>query len=386
MKILILAMKYFPASGGTATYAHNLARGLAEIGHEVLLVAPFYKRDYSDEGKPYRVLRLSQAQLGLGQFRIFWTANNIKKIIQDFRPDVVWASTYAGCRVLGLLDINPIQIGTIHGGGIQRAFTSWNPLKRYTDHAGWKFMRRASAMITVSQEAKKLVTASIKDDVITSKFQVVYNGIEFEPERTVIKQDALERQPELAQRKIILTVGRLVKAKGHDVVIRALSEIKKVYPNILYVIAGEGVEKESLQALAQSLSLDDHVHFAGYVDAVRLEEWYALCDIFVLAGRWTSSFVEGFGLVLIEAAIRGKPVIGTRIGGIPEAIHDGVSGIVIEPENTGALVQAVLTLFQDKVLYERMSVEGPKWVQTHFTQQTMAKQNDRLLRQLTGKS
>ncbi|HMY35123.1 MAG TPA: glycosyltransferase family 4 protein [bacterium] len=379
-------MKYLPASGGTATYAHNLAQGLARMGHDVLLVSPDYARPQSDDGLPYRVIRLSQARLGLGQFRIFLTAYHTKKILNNFNPDVIWASTYAGCRVLGLLRLRIPTVGTIHGGGIQRAFSSLNPIKRCTDHAGWRFMRRASAMITVSEEAKKLVCSAIQDTLIQSKFRVIYNGIDFDPSSVVSKKEALSRWPQFEGRIILLTVGRLVKAKGHDVVIRALPEIQKRVPNILYVIAGEGVEKEQLINLVESLSLKNSVHFTGYITPTGLEELYAISDLFVLAGRWTPTFVEGFGLVLVEAAIRGKPVIGARIGGIPEAIEDGVSGIVIEPEDPSQVAKAVMDILSDQNLYDRMAKAGPVWVNLHFTQAIMARNIDQLLCYITGKS
>ncbi|HNO09969.1 MAG TPA: glycosyltransferase, partial [bacterium] len=202
----------------------------------------------------------------------------------------------------------------------------------------------------------------------------------------VSKKEALSRWPQFEGRIILLTVGRLVKAKGHDVVIRALPEIQKRVPNILYVIAGEGVEKEQLINLVESLSLKNSVHFTGYITPTGLEELYAISDLFVLAGRWTPTFVEGFGLVLVEAAIRGKPVIGARIGGIPEAIEDGVSGIVIEPEDPSQVAKAVMDILSDQNLYDRMAKAGPVWVNLHFTQAIMARNIDQLLCYITGKS
>lgn len=384
MRVLIVALKFLPASGGSATYAHNLARGLREKGHTVRVLAPRYYRKHLDGDLNYEILRMPMTSELFRGIRIIFAAVQIWWQYVQFRPDVIWASSFGGCRAMGMLGfIRAPWIGTIHGGGIIRCRQCGQHfLNRWTLRMGKQFILQAKCIVTVSQEAKKLIRSLLPESFSRNDPRVIYNGIEYEPEKFVLKRDALSRHPEFNDMKVILTVGRLVKAKGHDITIHAIHRLSQTGKNIRYVIVGEGPEKKNLMSMAHDLDLGKQVIFTGYIGQAALEDYYALCDLFVMAGRETKEFIEGFGLVFVEASMRGKPVIGTRVGGIPEAIKDGWSGLIIEPDDPEILTQNIQSLLNDPARLKLFGENGRQWVHERFTTATMAKQNADLLSEI----
>ncbi|KAB2877965.1 glycosyltransferase family 4 protein [bacterium] len=384
MKVLIVAMKFFPASGGSASYAYNMAIGLHRLGYDITVMAPTYShRTMDDRLFPFKVKRLVWSGPQFGMFRLLFAAVHLFVVYRKNKPDIIWTTSFAGCRVLGLLtNLKARFIGTVHGGGIHRRYPSRKLSNKFGDRLGLRFMKRADAIVTISEESKKIFAAKLPYDIILNKLRLIYNSIDFDESKFVSKSAALEKLPHLQTKQVILTVARLVSAKGHDVVIRALNILKFKHPDAVYVIVGEGVERPSLERLVKDLHLEDRVIFAGYVNDEQLERYYGVCDVFVMAGRWTSNFVEGFGLVYIEAGVRGKPVIGTRVGGIPEAIVENKSGFVIEPENPEALAEKISLLLTDESLRNGMSRFAVQYVKESFSNDVMAKHNASLLSEL----
>lgn len=382
MKILILSMKFLPASGGSASYAYNLALGLHNEGHEVRMLAPAYERTMHDHEFPFRVKRMMGTAEGK-LFRMLLAPVYVWRAYRRFRPDCIWTSSFAGCRVLATLPwLRCMLIGTIHGGGIHRRYPSKDPLGRIGDRLGLRFMQRANALVTVSEESKKLFIEKIRKPGILAKVRVIYSSIPINETSYMDKETALLRLPQFRDRQVVLTVARLIRAKGHDTVIEAMGLLRDRFPALQYVIVGEGPEKKALQQLAAQKGLSQVVVFAGYVDDQMLEAYYGVSDIFVMAGRWTESFVEGFGLVFTEAGIRGKAVIGTRVGGIPEAIDENKTGFIIEPDNPGRLAEKMEELLKDEARRASMGNCAKVWNRQHFANEVMGRNNSQLIQDL----
>lgn len=384
MKVLILAMKFLPASGGSASYAYNMAIGLHRLGYDVTLMAPDYShRKMDDRIFPFKVKRLIMSGPQFGMFRLFFAALHLWYEYLKLNPEVVWTTSFAGCRVLGLLTfMTPKFVGTIHGGGIHRRYPSKRFSNKVGDHLGLRFMKRADAIVTISEESRKIFQSKLPYDFILNKIRLIYNSIDYDESKFVAKEKALEGLPHLKNKRVILTVARLVAAKGQDIVIRAMSLIKGRHPDAIYIIAGEGAERPALEQLVEALDLQDRVIFAGYVTDEQREMYYGACDLFVMAGRWTANFVEGFGLVYIEAGIRGKAVIGTRVGGIPEAIVEGKTGFVIEPEKPEVLAEKISELLTNDHLRDDMSRFAVQHIREHYSNDVMAGHNAKLLNEL----
>ena len=169
--------------------------------------------------------------------------------------------------------------------------------------------------------------------------------------------------------RVVLTVGNLVERKGHDMVIQALAQIIRRVPDTPYLIVGEGPYRDDLDRLARATGVRDRVVFAGRVDADGLPDVYALSDVFVMPSRvrHAARDVEGFGLVFLEANACGKPVIGGRTGGIPEAIVDGKTGFLVEPESVADIADRLKTLLTDREVATEMGRQGRTRVTAHFS-------------------
>jgi phosphatidylinositol alpha-1,6-mannosyltransferase len=159
---------------------------------------------------------------------------------------------------------------------------------------------------------------------------------------------------------LLLCVARLVERyKGHDVLLKAMPLVRARVPHARLVIVGDGPLRPYLERLATSLAVSEAVHFAGEVPDDCLEEWYRRCALFVLPSREArDGGAEGYGLVFIEANLRGKCVIGGRSGGIPDAIVDGRTGVLVDPTNVVEVADTLIHLLTHPDQAAVMAGEG----------------------------
>lgn len=192
--------------------------------------------------------------------------------------------------------------------------------------------------------------------------KVVWPGCDSDFFRPLVAKDDLRLRLLGARHRdrVILTVGNLVSRKGHDMVIRALSELSRRVPDLVYLIAGGGPYRGELEKLATDLGVSDRVIFAGRVPDVDLPDLYALCDVFVMVSRerLEENDVEGFGMVLLEANACGKPVVAGRSGGVPDALEDGVTGLLVDPLSLKEITEALTKLLADQDLAKRFGEHG----------------------------
>jgi len=187
------------------------------------------------------------------------------------------------------------------------------------------------------------------------------------------------RRPDLINRyglqgkKVLLTVARLVPRKGHKIVLEALSKVLREVPDLKYLIAGEGPEKDNLQAMARELHLQDAVIFAGDIGHDQVCDVYNLCDVFAMVNRLDEGGdVESFGMVFTEANAVGKPVIGGRSGGTAEAVIQGQTGFLVDPSNSDELASRLVLLLKNEELCKRMGTAGLERVRVEFNWNTRA--------------
>jgi len=177
---------------------------------------------------------------------------------------------------------------------------------------------------------------------------------------------------------VLLTVGRLQRRKGQDMVIKTLSEIKKTFPTIQYLIVGEGEEESYLRNLCCENGVVDHVVFAGKIHDSELPSYYAACDVFVMPNRQIGEDIEGFGMVYLEAGAAGKPVIGGISGGTCDAIVDGVTGTRVDGENLEDLSQAIMEFLKDSQMSKSQGENGRQRVLDEFTWEQVYKKTQAL--------
>ena len=218
-----------------------------------------------------------------------------------------------------------------------------------------QFLRLADGIVAVSRFAAQAAIDIGKVD--TAKIEIIPNGVDldlFQPR---------PRNPALAAQyrggPILFTVARLIERKGVDAMIKALPIVMRRFPDVRYIVAGQGPERESLLALRDRLGLQDHVTLVGSISDDSLVDHYALADLFVMPNRQLpNGDNEGFGLVFLEANACGKAVIAGDAGGTRDAVLAGQNGLLVDGTDIEAVATAVTQLLADDRLRARMAERG----------------------------
>lgn len=185
---------------------------------------------------------------------------------------------------------------------------------------------------------------------------------------------------------LLLTVARLMRHKGQDVGIQALARLSPEFPDVHYVIVGEGPEESRLRSIATTLGVADRVVFAGVLGDDELPEAYATATIYLGPSRVEREIdVEGFGISFIEAAACGTPSVAGDSGGVRSAVRDGETGIVVDPEDVDAVAGALAMLLRDDALRHRMSSAGRAVVERHYNWERVGRDTRELAREVTGR-
>ena len=198
-------------------------------------------------------------------------------------------------------------------------------------------------------------------------------------DRTIVHSigvDVTRFEPSLAHQRepLVLFVGRLVEKKGCRDLIEAMVEVQRRYPKAELVVIGEGPLRADCEALAAARSV--RCRFLGAQPPTVVQEWMARAAVFCVPSVVAASGdAEGFGIVFIEAQAMGLPVVSTRSGGIPEAVEDGQTGLLVPEGASRALADALLKLLQDDELWLRFSLAGRRRVLENFN---LARQTERL--------
>lgn len=179
---------------------------------------------------------------------------------------------------------------------------------------------------------------------------------------------------------VVLCVGRLVERKGFDTLLAAFAAVHRGLPRARLVMVGDGPYRGKLQQLISRHRLETATIITGGLDTRALANWYERCDLFaMLPRRLPSGDVEGFGLVYLEANRFGKPVVATRSGGVPEAVLDGVTGLLVPEGDPKAAAQAMLQLLRDPALAHRLGIQGLERVEREFNWHVIGERVAKLL-------
>lgn len=242
----------------------------------------------------------------------------------------------------------------IHAGS-SRELTFW--LKRVH--------RDASALIANSQNTAGLLT---RMGAPADRIHVVHPGVDVDRYRPDRGQAAELRARLLSGADVLLlTVGRLQRRKGHDVVLQALSSLVTHRPRVRYVIVGDGEERARLESMAITLGLGSHVTFVGKVESSDLPHYYAAADIFVHPNRIEGGDLEGFGMVFLEAAAMELPTVGGDSGGAPEAIQRDVTGRLVSGTDVRELAYVLAGLIDNPSQRRAMGAAGRARVVRDFS-------------------
>ena len=371
-KFLFIASDYKPKTGGIAAYLDSLAKGLIQIGNSVNVLGVISPEDkqrqaflesYEPWVSPFPVLYDKRPNYWLGNSFVsvlemlrcsslmarrfldgtpFFRSSSeatlqLRRFLAEYKPDMI---------VFGHLDLHQYPFALLlkergfpfgiiaHDFEVHRFPGKPNDLFRRG-----MMLKEASWIAANSRHTKSLLE---KWNISANKLKVIYPPISIE---AMDASFALKSCTRIGPVLNIASVCRLVRAKGIDVAIRALRILSDRKIPYKYVIAGDGNERECLEALVDELGLRDSIHFAGQITDA--DKWHLLSSshIFVMPSRVDPQIQhEGFGIALIEAAAFGVPGIGSSEGGIPEAIIDGETGLLVPQESPEQLADALCFL------------------------------------------
>jgi phosphatidylinositol alpha-1,6-mannosyltransferase len=364
--VLLLAVNDFPPLlGGEATLYHGLARHLAP--EDAVVLAPRARGDAAiDALLPVEVVRrwlpahggtlsrMARALLGGAHL-----AGLLGRRRFDYLVCGQLLSIGAPMAVLARLWRIPYAV-FVHGAD----------LDDYVHREPWGRLARFVVAGAHTVVVNSRFTASLVDRLLPGaarRIIVLPMGVDPAPRLDPGALRKLRAHYGLGDGPVLLSVSRLVPMKGHDVVIEALPRLTARFPGLAYLVVGDGPHRTGLQELARARGVEARVVFAGRVGAPELPAHYGLATLFVQLSRATGRYdgLEGFGLTYLEAASFGVPCVAGRSGGVPEAIAEGQSGLLVAPEDPRTFAAAVERLLADPDELRRLSEGARLWAASH---------------------
>ncbi len=339
-RALLITLEFPPANGGVQRYLYEICGHLPKS--QITVVTPF--------GEAYIGNNINTLQVKFYS-RFFWPrwlplVNTLRRMYALGRFDTLLVGEVLPlgmvAKILYAFWGVPYAVFT-YGMDItlpRLSFRKTALLKR--------ILATADKIFTISSYTKdKIMELNVPD----SKIDFIHPVVELKslPRINQGNIDAVKNRYIPQGKPVILTVARLVPRKGHAVVVHAMKQVLKRFPNAVYVIVGDGPEQENIKKIAANEGVSSSVVMTGEVDDLTLHCLYESCDVFALTptNDVDEHDIEGFGIVYLEAQAHRKPVIASRSGGADEGAGGTGCATIVEQNNSGALAQAITNLLAD---------------------------------------
>ncbi len=360
---LFLTLDFPPDRGGVARYYGALLNALPQ--RRVTVVAPW--RPFADPYQPppnvtiRRVRMLGPRWLWPRWLPLLW--HSLRQVTRN-RPALLHVGQVLPVGTVAMIIKRFFGVPYIvYAHGLDLLNARAQPRKRTLAQ---RVLRRAAAVIVNSGFTER-VARELGGQ--SARILRVLPGCTLDP--TAVSNSDRERfldEQGTRGRKVVLTVARLVTRKGVLTALRAFARLLLDVPDALYIVVGDGPERQSLEQTLHELGLTASVRFVGAVSDVTLLRWFAVCDVFVLVPTALGGAdAEGFGIVYLEAGAFGKPVVASRTGGVADAVQEGVTGLLVPPDDPVATADAIRRLLSDPALARRLGEQGRRVVQETAT-------------------
>lgn len=394
MRIAITSDLYYPMTNGVAVFAHNLAKGLAKQGHEVMVICPsftgkrhrtkkdgvttvylrsirfpFYPDQINDVPDNKKILKVKLPRLAY-RHGLWITVDpypELKKALNKFRPDVIHNQTaemiaIAARRYAKKYDVPMVSTGHAYPDNLTSQVKLLKPIKKPLD----AMLRTYMASFLKHSEYATMPTEMAIDDLVPKNrrhFDVTVeplsNGVDlsqFTPGKA--KEKVLRRYHLEPKKPRVLYVGRVDPEKSISNVVTAFAGVVEKIPEAELVVVGDGTDRQRLVDLAKALGIQKSVKFLGRIMLPDIVEIYRSATLFA-----TASETETQGIVLIEAAATGLPLIAVDAGAVRELCQNKKNGILCPPREHEKMTIAMLKILEDEKLqqkYGEMSLEIAK--------------------------
>lgn len=367
VRLVLVTQDFVPRRGGIQTWALEISRFFASRCEAFAVIAPHAAgAEQADRALDFRVIRA-----GTPNTLIAAAAPALAQLCKSERFDhTLHAQWSTAPAALYLRRREKLAHVTVAAHGRELLLEPWQKLGPLQD--GYDLVRKRALVSADRILAGSTFTAGLVRalGVADERIRVIGYGtdpLRFRPADV----SALKARLGAGSRPLLVTVSRLVSRKGIDTVIQALPRIRERVPDVLYLVAGDGPDRPRLEALCEKAGVISHVRFAGAVDEAELPLWFSLGDVFVMPSRSDGADVEGFGIVFLEASAAGRPVVASTAGGIPDAVADGVSGLLVPPDDPNRLAERVLELLTDPARATDLGQRGRERVLAEFTWQAV---------------
>lgn len=371
MKIVLLSTDFKPNLGGIAEVAWQLSRNWALQGQKVHAVVNQMPGLASEESPApaltvHRVIEpiTPDYMRGLGRWMKLpqWdrkNGRNLNDLLDRVCPDAVFASNYFRFWRPWLKNRKEPSFAFLHGEDVASGLNHWWPGRRafvreYVRNTRWIYVN------------SRYTSDIIRQGTGAANVTPVGCGCTLPEELEVPTRLEARERLGWGGEKVILTVARMIRRKGVDIVLRAMPDILSKWPDCRYVVGGTGSEEQEFRKLAKEYKLQNSVQFLGRISEETKTDVYAASDLFVMPCRGNNSLVEGFGIAFLEANAHGLAVVGTNVGGIPDAVENNVNGLLVQQENPKMLAGAISGLLGDEAARKRMAQAGQQRVRTRF--------------------
>lgn len=360
------------AAGGVDRYIRMLLKYLDKEMYENILVCSqdFHESDYIGVTDFFEQIEMFR-DIGWHDLKVI---KNVRKLIKKYAPDIVYAHSSKAGAIVRIADI-----------GLKN-YCVYNP-------HGWAFNMRCSKKKRAVYTVIEKVAAPFCDRIICisdaekrsalekrickkNKLQVIFNGIDIEEYESgkyaTIKREDLKIPKEAF---VVGMVGRISQQKAPDIFVKMAKKIKDQVPNTHFIIVGNGEMENEIRKFAEDNNFSDSLHISGWVDNPM--SYVEIFDVACLLSRW-----EGFGLVLPEYMIAGKPIVASRVDAIPDIIKDEENGLLVEVDDVDGAFSAVMRLYKDSELKRKLVIQETSTVYDKFDAKRVSNEHNILFRLL----
>ena len=400
MRIAIATAVYYPQINGVAMFSHNLAVGLAQRGHEVMVIAPsqngknhtevidgvktVYLRSVDSKVYPDQIHDIPEQKkmLGVKVPRVFYRHGfrvsvfpqiEVKRALDEFHPDIVHVqvSDPIGLSVVSYARKHHVPVVTTEHNQpevLTEPLKMPRPIKKGANYMLTAYFRnRQSKSDFVTMPTERAIRGLLGNgEKIKIPVAAVSNGVDlsdFKPGKA--KPELYEKYGISKDLPVVLYVGRVDPEKRVGLVVEAFNKARSNFPKMQLVIVGDGVDRVKLQ---NKYGDDPNIRVLGKVLGDDLHELYKVGSVFA-----TASEIETQGIVLIEAAASGLPLIAVDKGAVAEICVDGENGELCEPRNVSQIANAIVAIMSDDKLRKKYAEKSVEIAHEHDFERTLDK-------------
>lgn len=344
---------------GGAKQVQYLMEGLHQQGVENLLACPLgadIGKVSSEFAQVYEMKMSGDLDIGL--------SGRLKKLIRSTQPDVVHVHSRRGADIWGGRAAKKLGVPCILSRRVDNPETKLIVKYKYAlyDH-----------VIAISEGIREVL---LMEGLAPERVSCVRSAVDPAPYLHTVDRQAFCQEFQLPANSLVLgVVAQLIKRKGHRYLIEALPAVLARFPQVRVLFFGQGPQRDELSQLIRDRGLDKHIHFAGFRED--LPQWLGGLDLLVHPAD-----MEGLGVSLLQAAAAGVPVIASRAGGLPEAVSDQKTGLLIQPGSVLELTSAIERMLENPALRTQYGWAGRVRILEEFSVTSMVNGNLDIYKQL----